>query len=290
MTDPLPEVMIYAALGWCVLPLWSIVVPDPLEAPECTCPRGRLCTSPGKHPRLPHGVLEASSDAATLQDWWQRWPDANVGVATGPRSGIYVVDLDGPKAIEAWAATGIASGWQSRTGNGLHHVYSVADDLPNTAGKIAAGIDTRGAGGYIVAPPSVHYRRLDRYTWILRDGVAPPELPAAVRAAVTPSLHTPTRPPTVRFGESTPYARGVLRHALERLGSAPEGERNETLNREAFLIGQWVGGGELDPAGIALALEHAHPTPCDLAKVRSTIKRSLVDGAQFPRVRSDDDK
>jgi hypothetical protein len=289
MTDPLMgHVLEYATLGWLVIPLWSVAVPDPLEAPVCTCPRGRQCTSPGKHPRLPHGVLEASSEPAQLGEWWQRWPDANVGIATGPRSGIYVVDLDGPAAVEAWAATGIPSGWQSRTGNGVHHVYALADDLPNTAGKIAVGIDTRGAGGYIVAPPSVHYRRLDRYAWIHRDGTAPPALPDAVRAAVTPTMATAARPPTVRFGESSAYARGVLRHALERVGKAGEGTRNETLTKEAFLLGQWIGGGELDPSGVAEALERAHPTPCDVPKVRSTILRSLRDGAGYPRTKADE--
>lgn len=289
MSDPLmAQVLEYAALGWCVIPLWSVTVPDQLEAPICTCPKGRQCTSPGKHPRLLHGVLEASAHAPTIADWWQQWPDANVGIATGPRSGIYVVDLDGPKAVEAWAATGIPPGWQSRTGNGLHHVYATAEDLPNTAGKIATGIDTRGAGGYIVAPPSVHYRRLDRYAWISRSGLGPPALPDAVRAAVTPTMATPTRAPTVRFGESTPYARGVLRHALERLGAAGEGTRNQTLTKEAFLLGQWIGGGELDPSGIAEALERAHPTPCDTSKVRSTITRSLRDGAGYPRTKDDE--
>lgn len=278
----------YGRLGWRVLPLWSVAWPDPLEDPLCTCPRGRSCASPGKHPRLAHGVLEASADPVRIAAWWAEWPDANVGIATGPESGIYVVDLDGPAAVEAYRELGFPEGWQSRTGSGVHHLFSLADALPNTAGKIAAGIDTRGAGGYIVAPPSVHYKRLARYEWIARAGDAPPALPDVIRAAVTPSMQTPSRPPTVTFGASSAYAKGVLRHALERLGSCPDGTRNETLNRESFLLGQWIGGGELDPSGIALALEQAHPTPCDVAKVRSTIKRSLVDGCQHPRTKADE--
>lgn len=288
MTDPLlGQVLEYAALGWCVIPLWSIAVPDPLEAPVCTCPKGRQCTSPGKHPRLPHGVLEASADAAQLGEWWAAWPDANVGIATGPRSGIYVVDLDGPAAVKAWADLGFPMGWQSRTGNGVHHIYSVADDLPNTAGKIAAGVDTRGAGGYIVAPPSVHYRALDRYAWISRDGLGPPPLPDAVRLAVTPTMQTPSRPPTVRFGESTAYAKGVLRHALGRVAQAGQGTRNETLAKEAFVLGQWIGGGELDPSGVAEALENAS-TDDDRSKVRSTVLRQLREGAAYPRTKDDE--
>lgn len=277
----------YVALGWRVLPLWSITWDDPLAPARCTCPRGAACTSPGKHPRLPHGVLEASSSILDVADWWNRWPDANVGLATGPESGIYVVDLDGPAAIAAYESLGFPRGWQSKTGNGMHHVYTLRDALPNTAGKIAGGIDTRGRGGYIVAPPSLHYS-MRHYEWVHREGTIPPELPDVIRAAVAPSMTTTARAPTVRFGESTPYAKGVLRHALERLSAAPEGERNERLVREAFLLGQWIGGGELDPSGIASALEAAHPVPCDASKVRSTISRSLVDGAQFPRNRKDE--
>lgn len=288
MTDVGAEAIAYTRLGWRVLPLWSVTWPDPLEAPLCTCPRGRACASPGKHPRLPHGVLEASSDAGQAATWWNTWPDANLGVATGPVSGLYVIDLDGPEAVKAWSELGLPAGWQSRTGNGVHHLYTLPDVLPNTAGKIAPGIDTRGEGGYIVAPPSVHYAALRRYEWISREGTAPPALPDSIRQAVTPSMQTPSRPPAVRFGESTAYARGVLRHALERLNAAPEGTRNETLNRESFLLGQWIGGGELDPSGISAALETAHPRPCDLSKVRSTIKRSLVDGAQHPRTKADE--
>jgi hypothetical protein len=284
-----PAAQKYAALGWCVLPLWSIAwnPADPLTPPACTCPRGAACASPGKHPRLAHGVLEASANALTITEWWARWPDANVGLATGPRSGIYVVDLDGPAAIAAYEALGFPAGWQSRTGSGMHHVYALRDSLPNSAGKIAAGIDTRGDGGYIVAPPSLHYS-LKRYQWVDRPGEAPPALPDVIRAAVTPAMSTPTRAPTVRFGQSTAYAKGVLRHALERLSAAPEGARNEQLVREAFLLGQWIGGGELDPSGIAAALEAAHPRPCDEKKVRSTIQRSLVDGAQHPRTKAEE--
>lgn len=283
MSDLDREALSYGRLGWRVLPLWSITF-DGLET-RCTCPKGSACSSPGKHPRLPHGVLEARAEVEQIRAWWDRWPDANVGLATGPESGIYVVDLDGPDAIAAWDETGFPSGWTSRTGNGLHHVYTLREPLPNTHWKLGAGIDTRGAGGYIVAPPSLH-RTLRRYTWERREGDAPPVLPNVIRSAVTPSIDTPPAPATIRYGESTPYAKGVLRNALARLSSAPEGARNSSLNDEAFLLGQWVAGGELDPSGIAEALAAAHPRPCDEKKVRSTIARALRDGASFPKTKA----
>jgi hypothetical protein len=285
------EALAYGRLGWKVLPLWSVTWPDPLEAPLCTCPRGRECTSPGKHPRLAHGVLEASAVEATILDWWTRWPDANVGVATGSASGIYVIDLDGPRAVEAWKEMleRIPAGWTSRTGSGVHHVYSLSGSmLPNSAGKLGAGIDTRGENGYIVAPPSVHYRALTRYQWLERAGDAPPPLPSLLRSELTPRLATPPQQANITFGDSTSYAMGVLKGAVGRIRQAGEGKRNSTLNDEAFLIGQWVAGGELNPIGVAEVLEQASTDP-DRGKVRSTVRRALVDGAQYPRTKADDD-
>lgn len=270
----------YAARGWRVFPLHSLR-PDGLDL-VCTCGKAG-CSSAGKHPRLAHGVLEASTDPLVVAGWWGRWPDANVGLATGVGSGLYVIDLDGPEAVEAWDALGLPTGWRSITGNGLHLVYSIAEPLPSTHWKLARGIDTRGDGGYIVAPPSRH-RSGRVYAWEpgLRLAGHPPALPPALRDALTPTLATPPAPATVTLGGSTQYGSGVLRHALERIHAAPKGTRNETLNEEAFLIGQFVAGGEIDPQGIAAIVEEAS-TDDDRKKVRTTVARGLRDGANYPR-------
>src|SRR4029077_2945703 len=60
----------YAKEGWPVLPLR------------------------GKVPRTKHGVKDATRDAAQIIAWWTRWPDANIGLATGQASGYLVLDVD----------------------------------------------------------------------------------------------------------------------------------------------------------------------------------------------------
>lgn len=268
----------YAERGWAVFPLHSADVGG-LEV-VCTCGNAG-CTSIAKHPRTRNGVLEASTNTDQIEDWWRRWPDANIGLATGVISGVYVVDLDGPDAMAAWGELAVDDGaWVSRTGNGEHHVYRLAEPLPSTHWKLGRGIDTRGDGGYIVAPPSLH-RTGKHYQWT-RQAVELPPLPAAVLTACTPRIDTPPAPATIRYGETTPYGKGVLRNSLHRIHTAAEGTRNSTLNDEAFLLGQFVAGGEIDPVGLAAVIEAAS-TDTDRKKVRATVARGLRDGASFPK-------
>ena len=61
---------------------------------KCSC-GNHDCKKVGKHPRTAHGLTDASTDATIIRDWWERWPAANVGIATGPESGVFVLDVDG---------------------------------------------------------------------------------------------------------------------------------------------------------------------------------------------------
>ena len=104
--DGLPEALLEAALhyarqGWPVLPLHSV------REGRCSC--GRDCDrAAGKHPRSAHGVRDASVDEAVVRAWWARWPDANLGLATGHASGLVVLDIDpahgGEESLEALVA------------------------------------------------------------------------------------------------------------------------------------------------------------------------------------------
>jgi putative DNA primase/helicase len=297
----LDAALAYAGKDWPVFPLHRMVTSVDLEA-ECSC--GRRCSSPGKHPRTPNGVKDATTDAEVIR-MWKTWPESNVAIATGPTSGLYVVDIE----ADGRAAYAEARGTHTDStravvitgGGGRHHYYALPVDdvldeplhLPNTHWKVARKVDTRGTGGYVVAPPSNHHSG-GAYQWLdveashaaqearyaPQPGI-PYALPVWVREAVTPRLATPTAPPVIRF-ESTAYGMGVLRHALDRVARAAEGERNSTLNLEAFALGQWIGGGEVDPRGVAEALEAACPDP-DREKTQATIRRALYDGAQHPR-------
>jgi hypothetical protein len=149
----------YARRGWRVLPLHAAI------NGMCSC--GTTCSSPGKHPRTKHGVKDATADLGTIKKWWSDWPDANVGVATG--NGLVVLDIDPDKggedslrellgADEPWDTSVVATG-----GGGLHFYFTSDKAIRNRVG-VRPGVDVRGQGGYVVAPPSNHVSG-GSYSW-----------------------------------------------------------------------------------------------------------------------------
>ena len=122
------------------------------------------CLVEGKRPLTRRGFLDASNDPEQVAAWWSRTPNANIGIPTGAPSGVVVVDVDvhGPRvggaayhrATDAGLVDG--AGLLVRTPTGGTHVY-----FPATPGReqrswqaATAGVDFRGDGGYIIAPPS----------------------------------------------------------------------------------------------------------------------------------------
>ncbi len=134
----------------------------PLHHPTedgCSCGRDP-CASEGKHPRTSHGVKDASSDPKQIERWWSRWPDANIGIATG--MGIVVLDLDGETGRE-WLEENserVPETLRVTTGNGIHLYFQTPDGEPIGNRKITGGergeVLLKGNGGYVVAPPSDH--------------------------------------------------------------------------------------------------------------------------------------
>ncbi len=165
-------------LAWAVVPLHSIV------NGICSCKES--CKSPGKHPRTMQGVKDATTDVDKIKHWWGMWPDANIGVATGKISSIFVVDVDprngGNETLEAieqankklpddiYAITG---------GSGKHLVYQYPEQGIRSR-KLPGGIDIKSDGGYIVVAPSNHISGKD-YEWEASsdpfDGIVIPPAP-----------------------------------------------------------------------------------------------------------------
>ena len=118
----------------------------------------------GKIPCTSNGVLDASTEERLAAIWFERFPDRGVALATGKPSGVWVVDLDGPDAVELFKKLRAEAGDDSRamtsiTNRGYHLFYEMPNDgtdIRNSAGKIGPGIDVRGTGGYVVLPPSPH--------------------------------------------------------------------------------------------------------------------------------------
>jgi hypothetical protein len=147
----------YASLNLPIIPVY-----EPTTNGQCSC-TNTLCASIGKHPRVVHGVNDATTDIKIIQSWWRKWPHANIGIATGQASGKVVIDID-PKNGGLLSLQQIEKifsaipGPRVKTGGQGLHFY--IDTPIHTAIKnkvnLMPGIDIRGDGGYIIAPPSYH--------------------------------------------------------------------------------------------------------------------------------------
>lgn len=146
----------YAADGFAVFPVYEPA------ANGCSCGKAG-CR--GKHPRTPNGVSDATTDIKIIEGWWNKWPNASIGIATGEKSGLSVVDLDGPEGLRSGNGLRLTSNVTSLTGNGKQLFFADTRGLlRNSVKKLAPGIDIRGVGGYVVVPPSLHPNG-KRYVW-----------------------------------------------------------------------------------------------------------------------------
>jgi hypothetical protein len=212
----------YTELGFRVVPLHSVRADG-----GCTCGRPE-CTSQGKHPRMPEWQKHATTDTGTVTGWWERWPDANVGIATG--GPFFVLDVDPDKGGDVSLAQLTAEHGPlpttptQRTGSGgTHYLFGAPFPVTNSAGRVAPGLDIRGEGGQIVVAPSVSAR--GPYVWTVSPATPPADAPGwlleRLRAAPAPAAAPQQR------GYFPPASAAVLeeaRQALEQHGPAVDGQ------------------------------------------------------------------
>jgi hypothetical protein len=146
--SPLDQALAYAARGWPVFPC-----------------RER---EPGrKRPYTPRGFHDATTDAAIIEPWWRRWPNALIGLPTGAASGVVVLDIDvknpptnGCDSLEDLGHVLPATPMVHTPSRGLHvHFANPERELRCSAGLIGPGLDVRGEGGYLILPsPGSGYR------------------------------------------------------------------------------------------------------------------------------------
>lgn len=155
----LTAALAYAARGWPVFPVHS------MRDAKCSC-GSEECTRKGKHPRTYRGRDEGTTDTGIIRSWWARWPDANVGIATGELPGgghLVVLDVDprhgGDEALGGLERQhgGMPETPRVITGGGGVHFYLVSQvPVQSTVQRVGEGLDVRGTGGYVLAPPSNH--------------------------------------------------------------------------------------------------------------------------------------
>jgi hypothetical protein len=179
----------------------------------------------GKRPLVAWLEYQGRQPAASeVAGWFGRWPDANLAIVTGIQSGLVVLDVDvrhgGAQSLaELEAAHGsLPRTIAAATGGGGRHLYfSHPGGVVHNRVGLAPGIDVRGDGGCVVAPPSLHPSG-HRYAW--EPGCAP----AQARLAPLPGWLTQLiRPAHARAGHPLAHWREFVRRRI------PEGERNNPI-------------------------------------------------------------
>jgi hypothetical protein len=120
------------------------------------------CKPQDKAPATRNGLLDAKRDVSVIEAAWRQHPFLNLAVRTGVESGIVVLDLDGDDGWDSLHALEDQHGELPTTASvttprGGQHFYfqHPGVEIRNSAGLLGAGLDVRGDGGYVLAPPSV---------------------------------------------------------------------------------------------------------------------------------------
>jgi Bifunctional DNA primase/polymerase, N-terminal len=291
MTALLDAALGYAARGIPVYPVhWPCRISGGTNL-TCSCRRAATCDRPAKHPLVRHGLHDATTHTGQLERWWSRWPQANVGLATGIC--FDALDIDGPAGLAALGELQQAAGLRLRgplvaTGGGGWHHWFTPTGLGNRPPHGLTHVDWRGKGGCVLAPPSRHISGRP-YRWLRGlDRMPLPEVPAVLRELLDPDRRLanpagpvdPTRPPA----PDHPYGRRVLAAELAALGRATPGQRNHTLNRCAFKVYRYVAGGLLDDQDVTAAFTQAAlAIGLQAAEVARTLASSRTAGLANPR-------
>jgi len=206
-----------------------------------------------KAPACPGGFKAASTYPDQIKKLWSKYPGELIGVPTGIVSGFDVLDIDprhgGNEWLEANSNLLPVTRTHRTVSGGYHLIFNHCDGIRNSAGKIAPGIDIRGDGGYIIWWPTAELEVTNSdiiaqwSDWLLKLIFPVPEKNLAN--------------PTASLNISTAYAKAALRRAAEKISSAAEGKRNDTLNSECWSILRFVEAGILPAENVTSILAAA---------------------------------
>ena len=235
-----------------------------------------------KRPATARGFYDASRDEAQVRAMFAQADAALIGVPTGHASDLLVIDVD-PDGL-AWLAANehripVTRRHETRRG-GQHLLFRFpAAEVRNSAGRVSVGVDVRGEGGYVIAPPSPGYAVL--------EPTMPAEAPAWLIAACAPPPAT-TAPATPYTGRTEPvsdrYAARALDGECRAVATMAEGGRNDRLNVAAVKLGSLVGAGLLSAETVRAELTAAaHACGLDPMETRKTIASGMAFGVANPR-------
>jgi hypothetical protein len=228
------------------------------------------------------------ADTRIIRAWWKRYSRANVGIRTGAESGLVVLDVDGDDGLASLRGLVSVHGkldaaW-ARTGSGGWHGYMAhaGEHLGNSQGQLGTGLDVRGDGGYVVAPPSLHASG-GRYHWPKPTPLELPPMPSWLVALLRPPVHQDRiEGPRSRHGLDR-YLAAALEGEAREVASAPHGRRNGRLNLAAYRLGRLLGNSPAVHVVGEVLLVAACTAGLSEPEARTTIRSGLAAGLRIPR-------
>ena len=183
-----------------------------------------------------------------LHEWWTRWPNAGVAIITGAISGIIVIDIDskaGLESVEPYIKIGTLI--VNTGGGGKHYYFRHPGGIVSNVVRFLPGVDCRGDGGYVIAPPSKHQSGR-RYHW---------EDPETIMTDISPGLLA-----QIRLGPER-----LRTEAGDWAADVPRGERDAELTRRAGrLLRKGIPAAECLSIVLAMNIVHCKP-PLDEKQV-----------------------
>lgn len=221
------------------------------------------------------GFYEATTDPGEIREWWTRSPGANVGIPTGNASGILVLDVDpdkgGRESLERLEREigELPVTYRVQTGGGGEHVYLryPGERVGNSAGLLGPGLDVRGDGGYVVAPPS---HTTGPYTVLESSALA--DTPTALLERLRKPRSTRSAPSSTRREANPERARDL------ESGEIFEGSRNVRLTQFA---GQLRARGAGD-AELLEQLEGINAARCYPPLEATEVRKIAANAARWP--------
>ena len=275
--------LFYAKKGWKVFPV---------VAGQKT-PVAALC---------PNGVKNATDDPYIVKSWWSQVPNASIGVATGEPSNIVALDIDPRNFGDRWLygcldeenLTEISTLTSQTGGGGLHYFFNYAGQANCS---LHEGAEILSTGKQAILPPSLHASG-KKYFWVDEDEeIAVSKMPVWLSSIVrfgksktsvdAKTIDTLPDPPN----SVQPYVTAALSRAIQNIQAALPGQQEDTLNKNSFLIGTYVGAGLIgfDRAYEQLINSGLQMKSADTAKpwkdnqIVYKVNRGLLQGAANPR-------
>ena len=279
MTALRDAALYYARQGWAVFPLK---------------PRA-------KEPLIGGAYKAATAELDQVEAWWATWPNANIALATGARSGVWVLDIDGPEGEASLDQLEAEHGvlpvtWRVSSGKG-HHLYwqCPAGHDPGRRIGVRPGLDLIGGSGYLVLPPSIHpsgrpyvLAEVDGLIAAAPDWLRDLQRPRAERPKVGPASWPRAHVEAPQEGVRSPdlYLAGVVRRAVHDVTHAGKGQRNVELYRAAVWVASVAAGLQRSLAGPMAELYRAAQTAgLEEIEIERTLDSAAARGRARPTTR-----